>query len=526
MRLFQTNHTESIWLRQPFETKSPPARLIERRAIPAVTIKAMSNLPLPIAAFLAGLISFLSPCVLPLVPGYVSLISGAGVEELKSAQGQLMRRVMVNSIGFILGFSVVFITLGAVSTGIGQLAASYKHTLSILAGVIVIIFGIHLTGIYQIKWLLQDTRLHSVKGSSTIIGAFVIGFAFAFGWTPCLGPILTVILGLASQEATVAKGIVLLGVYSLGLAVPFLLTSLLMGRFLDFYRRFRSHMHALEVASGALMIGLGVLLLLGKFTLISTWLSFLERFAIWLEGITTKNGPAALIIVGVVVLLAFYLGLRKRPELESKPEASAITPSEPGSTPQPVPASSTRNPLALVFAAVVVAGMLWFGFHMARRQPAGTPQHAAAVAPDFTLESLDGKQVSLSGLRGKAVLLNFWATWCVPCKIEMPWLVELQAKYGPQGLQIVGVAIDDSSKEDIAKFTKDMGVNYTVLLGKNEVADAYAVPAMPESFFIGRDGKIVDKIIGLRGKSDIEDGIKTALKTQSTTSSAAAHPVQ
>ena len=147
----------------------------------------LSGLPLPIAAFIAGLISFLSPCVLPLVPGYVSLISGAGVEELKSAQSQLMRRVMVNSIGFILGFSVVFVTLGAISTEIGQLAARYKHTLSIVAGVVIIIFGLHLTGIFKIKALYTDARLHGVKGSSTPVGAFVVGFAFAFGWTPCSG---------------------------------------------------------------------------------------------------------------------------------------------------------------------------------------------------------------------------------------------------------------------------------------------------------------------------------------------------
>ena len=240
----------------------------------------MSSLPLPIAAFVAGLISFLSPCVLPLVPGYVSLISGAGVEELKSPQSQLLRRVMVNSIGFILGFSVVFITLGAISTEIGQVAARYKHTLSIVAGVVIIIFGLHLTGLFQVKWLLQDTRLHSLKGNSTLLGAFVIGFAFAFGWTPCLGPILTVILGFASQEDTLAKGVLLLAVYSLGLAVPFLLTSLLMERFLKFYSRFRSHMHALEVASGGLLIALGILLVIGRFTLISSWLSFLNRFAL------------------------------------------------------------------------------------------------------------------------------------------------------------------------------------------------------------------------------------------------------
>src|SRR5579872_6962164 len=226
----------------------------------------MSTLPLPIAAFVAGLISFLSPCVLPLVPGYVSLISGAGVEELKSPRAQLMRRVMV--------------TLGAISTEIGQMAARYKHTLSIVAGVVIIIFGLHLTGIFKIKALYTDARLHSVKGSSTPIGAFVIGFAFAFGWTPCLGPILTAILTLASEQDTLVKGILLLGVYSLGLAVPFLLTSLLMERFLKFYSRFRSHMHALEVASGGLLIALGILLVIGRFTLISSWLSFLNRFAL------------------------------------------------------------------------------------------------------------------------------------------------------------------------------------------------------------------------------------------------------
>jgi cytochrome c-type biogenesis protein len=240
----------------------------------------MSSLPLPIAAFFAGLISFLSPCVLPLVPGYVSLISGAGVEELKSAEGQLMRRVMVNSIGFILGFSVVFITLGAISTEIGQVAARYKHTLSIVAGVVIIIFGLHLTGIFKIKALYTDARLHSVKGGSTILGAFLIGFAFAFGWTPCLGPILSAILVVASQEDKVVRGILLLTVYSLGLAVPFLMTSLLMERFLKFYSRFRSHMHALEIASGGLLIALGVLLVIGRFTLISSWLSFLNRFAL------------------------------------------------------------------------------------------------------------------------------------------------------------------------------------------------------------------------------------------------------
>jgi cytochrome c-type biogenesis protein len=240
----------------------------------------MTTLPLPIAAFLAGLVSFLSPCVLPLVPGYVSLISGVGVEELQSQESQLLRKVMLNSMGFILGFSLVFITLGAISTEVGQLMARYKSLLAQVAGVVIILFGLHLTGILRINALYADKRLHNLKGGSTMGGAFVIGFAFAFGWTPCVGPILAVILGFAAAQDSVLKGIVLLAVYSLGLAVPFLLTSLGIQRFLKFYSRFRTHMHAVEVASGALLIVLGALLVFGRFTIISNYLSFLNRFAL------------------------------------------------------------------------------------------------------------------------------------------------------------------------------------------------------------------------------------------------------
>jgi cytochrome c-type biogenesis protein len=240
----------------------------------------MSNLPLPIAAFLAGLVSFLSPCVLPLVPGYVSLISGSGIEELKSQQTQLLRKVMLNSIAFIAGFSMVFIALGALATEVSQILARYKSLLAQIAGVAIIIFGLHLTGVFRIKALYADARLHKLKGGSTAGGAFVIGFAFAFGWTPCVGPILAGILTLAAAQDTVTKAIFLLGVYSLGLAVPFLLTSLGIERFLKFYSRFRLHMHAVEVGSGALLIALGALLVLGRFTIISNYLSFLNRFAL------------------------------------------------------------------------------------------------------------------------------------------------------------------------------------------------------------------------------------------------------
>ena len=175
--------------------------------------------------------------------------------------------------------------------------------------------------------------------------------------------------------------------------------------------------------------------------------------------------------------------------------------------------------------AFAVALMLYVGFHAARRTGPGFAPHftQSSLAPDFSLESLDGKTMRLSDLRGKAVLLNFWATWCGPCKIEMPWFVELQNRYASQGLQIVGVAMDDASKEDIGKFAKEMGVNYPILIGKESVGDEYGgVPALPESFLIGRDGKIVDKIIGLRGKAEIEDSVKKALDTRASTNQASA----
>jgi cytochrome c biogenesis protein CcdA/peroxiredoxin len=435
------------------------------------------------------------------------MISGAGLDELKAPQGQLKRRVMFNSVAFILGFSVVFIALGAAATVIGQALGHYRSLLAREAGVVIILFGLHMTGLVTIKALYTDVRLHNVKGNSTVWGSFAIGFAFAFGWTPCVGPILSVILGFASAQASAIKGIFLLATYSLGLAVPFLLTSLGIERFLKFYNRFRRHMHVVEVASGVVLVALGELLVFDRFTLISNWLSFLNRFEFWLEGVVIHGNPVAVVIAAIVIALALYLVYRQTRRSGAVRSEGVIV---------------KRSPLVIVVVAFVVALMLYFGFHQARRSGvAGAKLTGTTVAPDFSLESLDGKTVRLSDLRGKAVLLNFWATWCGPCKIEMPWFVDLQNQYGSQGLQIIGVAMDDGSKEDIAKFAKDMGVNYPILIGKDSVGDEYGgVNALPQSFLIARDGKVVDKIVGLRGKSEIEDAIKKALNTRPAASQA------
>lgn len=172
-----------------------------------------------------------------------------------------------------------------------------------------------------------------------------------------------------------------------------------------------------------------------------------------------------------------------------------------------------RNPFIIVVVAVVVTAMLYAGLHLARRGAgAGIASMKGQLAPDFELKALGGHTVHLTDFRGKAVLLNFWATWCEPCKIEMPWFVELQKQYGPEGLQVVGIAMDDASEQDIAKFAKEMGVNYPVLLGKEAVGEAYGgVQFLPATFYIDRSGKVVDKVFGLKSRSDIEDNVKKAL---------------
>ena len=233
-------------------------------------------------SFVAGLVSFLSPCVLPLVPGYISIISGSSLEQLKAQEqdASLLRTVLLNSIMFILGFSITFILAGASATWLGQVLVSRKLLLGQIAGVVLIIFGIHLLGIVKINFLYRDKRFHNVQKPRGVVGSLVLGLAFAFGWTPCIGPILAGILTIASTKETVGAGMMLLAVYSAGLGVPFLLTSLAFKQFLAFYGRLKKHFHAVEMVSGALVIAVGVLMVTGTMTRLASWFSILNRFAL------------------------------------------------------------------------------------------------------------------------------------------------------------------------------------------------------------------------------------------------------
>jgi cytochrome c-type biogenesis protein len=233
---------------------------------------------LPIAAFVAGLISFLSPCVLPLVPGYISLISGVGVEELKHRDGRLMRAVVLNSMLFILGFSAVFLALGAAATALGQFVREHIGLLSKIAGGLIVLLGLHQTGALPIRLLYADKRFHVMPEGAAGTRAFLAGSAFGFGWSPCIGPILATILTFAAAESTVAKGVWLLAVYAMGLALPFLITAFSIEGFLAFYVRFRRHLHKLEIGSGVVMVAVGVLIFTGHLTLLNIWMNKIPFF--------------------------------------------------------------------------------------------------------------------------------------------------------------------------------------------------------------------------------------------------------
>jgi len=294
-------------------------------------------------AFVAGLISFLSPCVLPLVPGYVSMLSGIGVEQLRAGQ-PARNSLFTTSLAFVVGFSAVFVTFGASASAVGHFLLQNKNLMAPMGGALILLFGLHLVGwlvkipvnaglaiggafavaavfiwdrmgtapvgpggmfgavqlisvalIFMAgpsltRWLNRDVRFHDLGGQNPedsrprsalagITSGFLLGFAFAFGWTPCIGPILAAVLVLAANSATIGRGVFLLAVYSAGLAIPFLLTAAGINQFLRFYQRFRRHLHTVEVLSGVLLLFIGALIFTNQLTWLSGKLGFLNRFS-------------------------------------------------------------------------------------------------------------------------------------------------------------------------------------------------------------------------------------------------------
>jgi cytochrome c-type biogenesis protein len=225
------------------------------------------------AAFFASVLSFVSPCVLPLVPGYLSFVSGMSLEKLTAggtgSESGASRQVFFASLAFVAGFSVVFVALGATASTVGRLLYSQLGLLNKIAGAIVIIFGLHTMGVLRIPFLYREARIDTKTKPAGLFGAFVVGLAFAFGWTPCIGPILGAILALAAEEGTVHHGMLLLLVYSLGLGIPFLVTSLAVNQFFSALKRVRRYYHAIELVAGGLMVVIGVLIMTNRFSVIT-----------------------------------------------------------------------------------------------------------------------------------------------------------------------------------------------------------------------------------------------------------------
>jgi len=224
-----------------------------------------------LTAFSAGVISFLSPCVLPLVPGYVSYISGATLDKVGRSFGSRLSALLLGTC-FVLGFSTIFVALGASATAISRLLLSYRYEATIVGGAIIILFGVFMTGLVRMPWLMRDLRFHGNVRGGRPVGAYLLGFAFGFGWTPCIGPVLGAILTVSAVSSTAATGIALLAVYSLGLGVPFLVSAAFTGGLLRWRRMMGPAGCLLQLGAGAVMIVMGVAMITGYMSVFSFWL--------------------------------------------------------------------------------------------------------------------------------------------------------------------------------------------------------------------------------------------------------------
>ncbi|NNG05640.1 MAG: cytochrome c biogenesis protein CcdA [Inquilinus sp.] len=232
-------------------------------------------------ALLAGTLSFLSPCVLPLVPPYLCFLGGVSLDQLtgeEAADRLLGRRVFLASAAFVLGFMTVFVALGATVTALGRFVADYIDVFGMVAGAVIIVMGLHFIGLFRIPFLYREARFHVEARPAGLVGAYVVGLAFAFGWTPCVGPVLATILFVAAAEDTVARGFGLLAAYALGIGIPFMAAALAVGPFLRVFGRFRRHMRTVERVMGGLLVGTGILFLTGTMSELGFWL--LEAFPV------------------------------------------------------------------------------------------------------------------------------------------------------------------------------------------------------------------------------------------------------
>jgi cytochrome c-type biogenesis protein len=413
-----------------------------------------SNITITVA-FVAGLLSFLSPCVLPLVPGYISLISGVSIDHLKGEGGsgvRTRRAVVLNSLAFNAGVSLIFVLLGATAGWVGNVLFS-SPWVRVVGGLVIIGFGLQLMGVLKIGALYRDTRKFSEEKPRGTFGSLLLGMAFAAGWTPCIGPILGGIIGLAATSGGWRSGLILSLFYSAGLAVPFLATGLLLNQFLGFYTWFRRHLHKVEVVSGVMLIVMGLMVASNSLT--------------WVASVASRYLPNAENLVR-----------QDAGGEQARPNGGA-------------------------------------------QQGAQTPATNASfeAAPEVELKTLEGAPLRLADYRGRVVLLNFWATWCVPCRSEIPALGELNRDLQPRGFAVVGLSTNDTA-DLVKEFQKQIKMDYAVALGDEDAAARYKVGVLPTTFIIDREGRIRHTIIGEKTRAYFEARIAPLLDETTTAATA------
>ena len=426
-----------------------------------------------ITVLIQGLLSFFSPCVLPLLPVYLGYLSGGTITRDESGALRYDRgRAMRNTIFFVLGISAAFFLLGFGMTQLGRLFSSHQVLLSRVGGVIVILFGLYQLGLLGSSRILGNTRRVQFKPERLMspLTALLMGFFFSFSWTPCVGPALTSVLLMAASSSGKGTGYLLIGVYTAGFALPFLVVGLFAASLLEWLRQHRGALRYTTKLGGALMILMGILMLTG-------WMS------------RTSGVLAAGTAGGEISHDAVITENTDREVIEEEEE-----------TVRPASAESESNP--------------------ERDSDQSDVEEAEPVrdmAPDFELRDQTGKLHRLSEYRGKVVFLNFWATWCPPCRAEMPDIEALYEKYEKDSeVVILGVACpgygQEVSEAEVAGFLEENGYFYpTVMDPSGDLLLQYSIMAFPTTYMIDRDGRLFGYVAGSMSMDIMEDIIQQTL---------------
>ena len=415
-----------------------------------------------LTVFLQGILSFFSPCVLPLLPIYIGYLSGG--TGRKGEDGKLYfdrKKVIVHTLCFVLGVSFTFFVLGMGVSALGQFFSGNQALFARIGGVIVLMIGLYQLGIFGTSKVIEKTRKLPVRFHALAMSpamAFVLGFTFSFAWTPCVGPALTSVLVMAATAATRAKGFLMIGVYTLGFVLPFLVVGLFTTNVLDFLKKHRNVVHYTVKIGAVLMILIGIMMITGKMNSITGYLSEISQPK------TDQETLEETVEVTETAEAVETTEVAETAETQETTEAAETTEAE-----------ETEEALANVLPAV-----------------------------DFTLQDQYGNTHTLADYEGKTIFLNFWATWCPPCRREMPEIQMLHEEYSSEedpSVVIIGVAApeygNEGSVEDITAFLEENGYTYPVLMDTTaELFMSYGIYSYPTTFMIDSNGNVFGYVTG------------------------------